>query len=334
MTIQVTSVGRLGDDEVESVLRAAVLAPSTHNTQPWLFRCTSAGIELRADPERRLPVVDADQRELVMSCGAALFNLRVAIHSLGIHPATTLLPRRTEPGLLAVVRPFGARAAETRVTRLARAIPLRHTNRSPFTAATVPPSLLGALRTAAELEHAWMPALDPDQRRGLHDLVRTAHRAQLADPAFLEEWSRWTGRDRATRDGVPTYAAGKDPDANDEWVLGDLDPHDGGNGHSTRAAVADPLIVIIGSFDDERIDWLRTGQAMERVLLTATAAGLDASFISQPVEVPAVRADLRRLLGGGLWPQIVLRVGYGSPVPWTPRRPLEDVLLNDGLLAS
>jgi nitroreductase len=334
MTTQVTSVGRLGYDQVESVLRAALLAPSTHNTQPWLFRCTSAGIELHADPGRTLPIVDTDQRELVMSCGAALFNLRVAIHSLGIHPATTLLPRRNEPDLLAVVRPFAARPAEARVTRLARAIPHRHTNRSPFTPATVPSFLLGALRTAAELEHAWMPALDPDQRRGLHDLVRTAHRAQLADPAFLEEWSQWTGPNRTTRDGVLTYAAGVDPVANVEWVFGDFDAHDGGNGHSTTTAEVDPLIVVIGSFDDERIDWLRAGQAMERVLLTATAAGLDASFISQPVEVRAVRADLRRLLGGGLWPQIVLRVGYGSPVPWTPRRPLEDVLLDDGLLAS
>jgi len=92
--------------------------------------------------------------------------------------------------------------------------------------------------------------------------------------------------------------------------------------------------LLTASFDDTAADRLRAGQAMQRVLLTATAAGFDASFISQPVEVPPVRAELRRLLGGGLWPQIVLRLGRGAPVPWTPRRSLDDVLLEPSRLSA
>lgn len=91
---------------------------------------------------------------------------------------------------------------------------------------------------------------------------------------------------------------------------------------------------MIGTFADQPIDRLRAGQAMQRVLLTATADGIDASFISQPVEVPAIRARLRDLLGGGLWPQIVLRLGYGTPVAWTPRRALEDVLFDPPPLSA
>jgi hypothetical protein len=326
MTPQVASVGGLNSDQVKSVLRSALLAPSTRNTQPWLFRCTSEGIEVRADPARALPIADPDRRELRMSCGAALLNLRVAIQALGIHPTTTLLPRRDDPQLMAIVRPFTTRRVDSRSAELARAVPLRRTNRRPFTSADVPWWVLGELRAAAEAEHAWMPKLGTEHRERLYELVHAAHRAQVADPDFLAEWRRWTGRASGTRDGVPTYAAGVSTSANDSWVLRDFAPQDG-IGEGTDPGVADPFVVVIGSFDDRPIDHLRAGQAMERVLLTATSVGLDASFISQPVEVPAVRAELKTLLGGGLWPQILFRIGYGTPMPWTPRRPLNEVML-------
>ncbi|MEQ0557989.1 nitroreductase family protein [Amycolatopsis sp. NEAU-NG30] len=329
MTLPITSIGLLDPDQVKSVLGAAVLAPSTHNTQPWRFRCTSAGLELHADPERALPVADADQRELLLSCGAALFNLRAAIHALGAHPATTLFPRRDDPTLLAVVRPFAARRPDPRMVALADAIPRRHTNRTPFAAVPIPASVVAGLRHAAEVEQAWLPRLDAVQRERLRELVHKGHHAQLADPAFLAEWRQWTARDPGSRDGVPEYAAGAMPSDNGGWVLRDF-----GSRPRGRREDSEPLVVVIGSFDDTRLDRLRAGQAMQRVLLTATAAGFDASFISQPVEVAPVRAELRQLLGGGLWPQIVLRLGRGTPVPWTPRRSLTDVLLEPDRLSA
>lgn len=329
MTLPITSIGLLNSDQVKSVLGAAVLAPSTHNTQPWRFRCTPAGIELHADPDRALPVADTDQRELLLSCGAALFNLRTAIHALGAHPATTVLPRRDDPTLLAAVRPFAARRPDRRLVRLADAIPRRHTNRTPFEAAVIPDAVVAELRYAAEAEQAWLPRLDTHQLDRLRELVHESHHVHVSNPAFLAEWRHWTGRAADSRDGVPEYAAGAMPSNDDGWILRDF-------GSPRRGPVddSDPLVVVIGSFDDTRADRIRAGQAMQRVLLTATAAGLDASFISQPVEVPEVRGELRALLGGGLWPQIVLRLGRGAPVPWTPRRSLADVLLEPDRLTA
>ncbi len=327
MTPPITSIGLLDSDQVKSVLGAAVLAPSTRNTQPWRFRCTAAGIELHADPDRALPVADAGRRELLLSCGAALFNLRTAIHALGAHPATTLLPRRDNPTLLAVVRPFAARRPNRRLVRLADAIPRRHTNRTPFEATVIPDAVVAELRHAAEAEQAWLPRMDTNQLGRLRGLVHQSHHAQVADPAFLAEWRHWTARPRDSRDGVPGYAAGAMP--SEDWVLRD-------SGSPRRGLVddADPLVVVLGSFDDKQADRIRAGQAMQRVLLTATAAGFDASFISQPVEVPAVRAELRTLLGGGLWPQVVLRFGRRTPAPWTPRRSLDEVLLKPDRLSA
>ncbi|WP_406630987.1 Acg family FMN-binding oxidoreductase [Amycolatopsis sp. WGS_07] len=325
MTLQVAPSGRLSAEQVTAVLHSAILAPSTHNTQPWLFSVGPAGIELYADPDRTLPVSDPDRRELLLSCGAALFNLRTAIHATGVHPATSFFPRRGDPDLLALVRPRGTAATDRKLASLAAAISRRHTNRTPFTAKPVPAGAMGALRHAAEVEHAWLPRLGPEQLAGLKELIRESHRLQTADPAFLAEWQRWTGRGRGKRDGVP-FAAGGAVTADDTWVLRDY-------GGGTRAPGAAPMVVVIGTFADQPIDRLRAGQAMQRVLLTATARGIDASFISQPVEVPATRARLRDLLGGGLWPQIVLRLGYGAPVPRTPRRALEDILVTPSPLS-
>jgi nitroreductase len=329
MTQLITSIGLLDPDQVTSVLGAAVLAPSTRNTQPWRFRCTAAGIELHADPSRALPVADTDQRELLLSCGAALFNLRTAIHALGAHPATTLLPRRDDPTLLAVVRPFAARKPDRRLVRLADAIPRRHTNRTPFEAAVIPDAVVAELRQAAEAEQSWLPRLDANQLDRLRDLMQQSHHAQAADPAFLAEWRHWTARSPGSRDGVPENTTGAMLPESEGWILSD-------SGSPRRGPVddPDPLVVVVGSFDDKQTDRIRAGQAMQRVLLTATAAGFDASFISRPVEVPAVRTELRTLLGGGLWPQIVLRLGHGTPASWTPRRSLDDVLLEPDRLSA
>ncbi|KZB86314.1 hypothetical protein AVL48_28815 [Amycolatopsis regifaucium] len=277
-------------------------------------------MELHADPRRILPVTDPDGRELILSCGAALFTLRTAIHALGFHPATTLMPSRADPDLLAVVRPFAERTPEPKITRLARAIPRRRTNRRPFLPTAIPRSTLAVLRHATELEHAWLPSLSAEQCGRLRDLTARARVAQLADPAFVAELRRWTELSAGTRDGVPSYATDGCP-ADESWLLEECGP-------PGAAGLPDPpLVVAIGSLTDERLDRLQAGQALQRVLLTATGAGLTASFISPPVMVRSARAELRRLLGCGVWPQVLLRLGYGTPLPWTPRRPLEDVLL-------
>jgi hypothetical protein len=228
-----------------------------------------------------------------------------------------------------VVRPFAARKPDRRLVQLADAIPRRHTNRTPFEASVIPEAVVADMRHAAEVEQAWLPRLDAHQLEQLRDLVHEGHRVQVSNPAFLAEWRRWTARAQECRDGVPEYAAGTMHSDNGGWVLRDF-----GSRRRGRTDESDPLVVVIGSFDDTRVDRIRAGQAMQRVLLTATAAELDASFISQPVEVPAVRAELRTLLGGGLWPQIVLRLGQGAPVPWTPRRSLDDVLLAPDRLSA
>jgi hypothetical protein len=190
----------------------------------------------------------------------------------------------------------------------------------------VPTPLHSQLRQAAEAERGWLAILDQPRLAALQSLVHRAHKAQLADAAFVAEWRQWVGRDGATRDGVPVHSSGPRPEPQDEWVLRDYSAGQATPRVAGKDFEPEPLICVLGSFQDSPTAQLQAGLATQRVLLTATDAGLSASFLSQVVEVPTARADLRTLLGGGLWPQAVLRIGYGSPVPATPRRPLEDVV--------
>jgi nitroreductase len=330
MTERVMPVGSLTGDEVATALRAAVAAPSLHNAQPWRFRCTPGTIELYADYTRAVPVADPDSRELLLGCGAALLNLRLALRAQGVYPDVRTFPDATRPDLLAVVRPAGRRPATPVDRALAAAIHRRRTNRRPFHGTPVPAPLRARLRRAAEAERAWLAVLEPAQLAVLRGLVHRAHEQQCGSEDFMIEWRRWTGREHGAAEGVPARSGGPLPEPQDEWVLRDFSAGQAAARVSGKDFESHPLIVVLGSFQDGTPTQLQAGQAMQRVLLTATDAGLSASFLSQVVEVATVRRELRALIGGGLWPQAVLRIGYGSPVPATPRRDLSEVVAGAG----
>ena len=149
---------------------AATAAPSFRNTQPWRFliRPDDSVIELHADPARMPPGTDPDGRAAHISCGAALFNLRLAITCSGAEPITRLLPDPAQPRLLATVRLAGPHRPRTRELDLCAALWRRHSGHVPRTGPPLRPSLLAALAEAAALEGA---ALRP---RGEEAVLATA----------------------------------------------------------------------------------------------------------------------------------------------------------------
>jgi hypothetical protein len=329
----VTPALGLSASEIEGVLAAASLAPSVHNSQPWRFRVSPNQIELYADPRRRLPATDPEDRELRLSCGAALLNLRLALQGLGIRPLVTLLPdgprvATASTGPLAVVRNGGRARSSPELTQLLGAISTRRTNRRPFLDAPVPAEHRAKLGRAAQAERAWSQVLsDPRELTALRDLLSRAHRRQMANPAFRAELAEWTGREGEHHDGVPVAAGGPLPEPQDEWGLRDFTAGRGWMRVRGKDFEPDPLLVVLSAFDDSAAAEVQAGQALQLMLLTATTLGLSASFLAQPIEVPDIRGELRRALGTTLWPLAILRIGFGSPVQPTPRRPVADLLM-------
>ena len=316
----------LSGPETTAVRETAALAPSVHNTQPWAFRVTADVVELHADPARRLPVADPDDQELRLACGAALFNLRLALLAHGVRPAVDLYPDPDRPQLVARLRRAGTGHATPELARLLDAVPRRHTNRRPFTGAPVADAERYALRRAAAEEGALLHLLPADRRAELGRLSVAAHRRQLADPAFRDELLRWTGVGPERHDGVPARAAGPQPAPHDRWVVRDFAA---GTGRE-RAAGKDedePLLAVLVPHASGRVAEIRAGEAMQRVLLTATADGLAVSFLSQLVEVPDAREAVRALVAAAHPPLAVLRIGHGLPAVRAPRRPTAELML-------
>lgn len=194
-------------DQVNYLIATAARAPSVHNTQPWRFKLSPDAIELYADPGRKLRI-DRAGREMLISCGAALFGLRLAIRSLGYQPVTELLPDPAQQRLLARVRLGAAVPISAAERRMLEAIPHRHTHRGPFANGPLPDGLLPALQHDAMAEGSTLVlvqrALSYQQ---LTDVVNAVGRRQDLDPVARAEMRRWTRAiGTAARDGVPAHA--------------------------------------------------------------------------------------------------------------------------------
>ncbi|MDN5917448.1 MAG: nitroreductase [Pseudonocardia sp.] len=314
----------LDHEQVLAVLTMAGRAPSLHNTQPWRFGLRPDAIEVVGDRDRQLSVADPAGRELRIACGAALFTLRLALIGLGIRPLVSVLPEADRPDLIATVRHGGRKSLTPELSRLRDAIPHRRTNRRPFTDVAVSSSARHAMCRAAVEEGAWLHLVtDPAQRHELGTMAREAHTRQIQDPAFSAEIATWTGHDGSRDDGVPASAGGPLPAPNQTWVTRDFT---GGQASGAGSVFEDePLIGVLSVHGDGAHEEIRAGQALQRVLLTATVHGVAVSFLSQLVEVPETRDRMRRLISGTRPPLVVLRMGHGLPAGGAPRRRVSDL---------
>lgn len=314
-----------------AAVRAAVRAPSVHNTQPWRFRLDGDSISVYADPGRQLPVTDTDGRALRLSCGAAVLNARLTLAHLGWASETTLRPDVGDPAHLATVRAVRARAATPAEQGLSAAIERRHSNRSPFLDTAVPLNVRARLLDAAREERCWLDLIvGPVAQHMIAELVATADRTLRATPGYQAELATWI-RDRPSSDGVPRDAGGPAPEPQDLLTRRDFGgpPRPPGRDYESE-----PFIGVLGAYGDTPVDDLQAGQALQRVLLTATANGLATSLMSQPIDIPSIREQLRLGLHRGGPPHILLRAGYAVPAEATPRRPIEDVLLPEATVPA
>lgn len=313
----------LSVDAIDHALRAAVRAPSPHNTQPWLFLVRPDHVDVWLDRDRVLAVADSTAREARISCGAALYNLWLDLTAAGRATTVQLMPDHAASDLLARVWVAGRRRPRPDEIELATVIHRRTSNRRPFLDRAVPMAARSALNRAAAAEDGTLVWLDgPGESSAYADLLRRAEASQGDDPRFQSELRRWVSGGVERDDGVSDLAAPMHPGRDEVLALRDY------HGESTveRQYERDPQIAVLASRGDTAIDHLRAGQALQRILLTATLGGLSTSFISQPIEVPTGRHAVRALLGGRLHPQAALRVGYGDPTQTTRRRPVADVI--------
>jgi hypothetical protein len=287
-------------------------------------------MQLLADRKRQLATTDPDGHLLLLSCGAALHHALVTIAAGGLLTEVDRIPEADEPDLLARIRVIGRGRPDAAAARMRDAIPRRRTDRRAFGDTTVPETSLTALRRAAEAAGAFVHVVNRGQMPMLSIATMRAATDELADPAYRAELAHWTSRPSDSGDGVPPAAA-VEP-APRRVPLRDHVP-----GREAGLRVGEGLdrgasyLILFGP-SDEPESWLRGGEALSAVLLTAVAEGLSAAPISDVIEQTWPRQLLRELLAGVGEPYLVVRVGVGGApgeLPEVPRRSAADVIDHD-----
>jgi hypothetical protein len=310
---------------VERLVSLACLAPSVHNTQPWLWRYDGEALELHADLRRRLPAEDPRGRNLTISCGAALHHLQFAARALGWQCTVERLPDGFPETVLA--RVSVSRLAHHAVARgdidLLRT---RCTDRRRFTAWPVPADRLADLCERATLWGARAEAVTSDAARFRLELLANRAISFLeVEGRRLVEQERWIDRDGP--DGIPLELLPDDPDpllARSRFRPGVLE--------DTRMVIhSGERVLALGGEGDDVASWLRTGEATSDLWLEATRAGMSVIPMSQPIEVESTRHEIATtVLAARFEPHLLLRVGWQAigrrGLPRTPRRALADVL--------
>lgn len=321
------------EDQFCFLLRYAALAPSSHNSQPWHCALSDAGIGVYADYTRRLPVADPGNRELLMSIGAFLMNLRIAAARFGFASRVDYNYSGDSERPIAFIQLVPRAAADriaSHLTPLFPAITTRHTNRQPFLLTRIPRGITEELRSLARASDVGLTlSTDGALNMKVADLVAAADRQQHANADYrheLAEWVRpnWTHK----HDGITGAAFGVSGVASalGPWVTRTFDMGQTQAARDKNLCAQAPLLIVIHG-EDTLPELLEAGEVLERVWLTLVREGLAVGFFNILLGVPGFRLDLRSLLGLSSWPQLLLRVGYSLSGPvQSPRRDLQDIL--------
>ncbi len=318
---------------VASLLRFAILAPSSHNTQPWLFRPAGNGIEVFGDGKRMLPASDASHRQFFISIGCTIENIMIAADYYGLSPRLDYFPDIKKPLLAARIKlSFPPRPISAGAEHLIFAIPRRHSNREPFSKMPITEDFLARLAKLPDPGATVKFISDSERKQLVAKVVGDATEAAFHDKGFCRELSHWIKPSlRMYHDGMPGYNIGI------PWLASFIVPlairfapvaKQQRKMVDTLTAAA-PVFGIITSQADDPAGHLAVGRSLERIWLTATLANIKLGFFAAPVEIGDFYRNLQDAANIAERPEAIFRLGYADKIPPpSPRRGVENVLIS------
>lgn len=321
------------DTEVISdAVELACRAPSLHNSQPWRFIVDGVdgqAVHLFLDPERAPRHTDTTGREALISCGAVLDHLRVAMAGAGWRAHVERFPNPNNPEHLASLSFSPMDFVTDGHRRRAEAIRQRRTDRLPF---ATPPDWQAFLQRLTDTANsAWVriDVIADEFRPQLAEASRMTEELRLYDSPYHAELVGWT-TDVGVSEGIPVGALISAAE-NERVELGRQDfPKVASGDRRTEVVTDHAKVLVLSTYDDNREAMLRCGEALSAALLDATMAGMATCTLTHITEVPASRRVVTTLVDREADPQVLIRVGLApgvdDPGPATPRRPLDEVL--------
>jgi hypothetical protein len=294
----------------EYLVDAAVWAPSVYDTHPWWFETRGSTVTLHADAERRLDVADPQGRQLYISCGAALYTLRLAVCSLGRLPEVRMRIHDDGPrDAIADISAGPSHPTSSEERQMYEQIRRRHTHSGGFRPGGLPIGLLQSLRAQAYTERVMLRIVaDPRCRIALAALTEAAEQVHRQNPAYVAEAARWAPCEE-TEETSPRETAHTDPDfAGCDFARGQ-----GWGRTATEQGDATGVVAILATHQDDEAAWLNAGQALQRILLYSAEHDVSAAFHSQALELPELREFIRVRFTDGCHPQMIMRLGVARP---------------------
>jgi nitroreductase len=314
-------------DVINDVVQLACRAPSLHNSQPWQWVFNRGQLRLFLDPSR---VMDTDHsaREALISCGAALDHLRVAMAAAGWQSHIDRFPEPTSANHLASVDFTPSDTVTERDRRLAGAIEARHTDRLPFSAVTEWQSIEAVVASSANRQAVHLEVIADSLHPRLEEAAQIAESLRMYDTPYHNELRWWTAPFEPS-EGIP-YSALVSAAEGDRVGVGRVFPVTRRPERRLEIPEDHAKVLLLSTDDDTRVDALSAGEALSAALLECTIAGLATCPVTHLTELSVTRELVRSLMDHDAVPQVLIRVGAVPAAekvpPRTPRRPLSAVL--------
>jgi|SRR5271166_4402708 len=313
---------------LKKAVQLACRAPSVYNSQPWRWVAEGGVLRLFVDRYRTVPGADDSGREAIISCGAVLDHLRVAMLASGWHAEIKRLPNPNDPDQLASIE-FSSIDHVTGAQRdRADAILRRRTDRLPFAWPTHWDSFAPVLRSMFDDSLVTLHVLSDGARPQL------AEASQLTEVVRRDDWSyhaelEWWTSPFVVNEGVPPSALASDKERY-RVDVGREFPIRSQEDRRPEIKVDWSKILVLSTPYDTNAHVLRCGEALSTVLLECTMAGMATCTLTHLIEVDESRDIVRSLINKRGEPQVLIRAGLAPPMENlpapTPRRPLDDVL--------
>lgn len=313
---------------LRDAVQLACRAPSVHNSQPWRWIAEDGRLRLFIDRHRTVPGTDQSSREAIISCGAVLDHLRISMLAAGWRSGVKRFPNPKDPDELAAVEFHPAEHVTHAQRESARAIMRRRTDRLPLDQPTYWDLFEPALRSGIDDSSVRLHVLPDEARLQLAEASLLTETIRRDDWLYHLELDWWTSP-FVVNEGVPPSALASDAehhrvDVGREFPLrlhADRRP---------RVKADWSKILVLSTPQDNRADWLSSGEVLSTVLLECTVAGMATCTLTHLTELDESRDIVRRLIDPDTQPQVLIRAGIAPviediPAP-TPRRPLGEVL--------
>jgi len=317
------------DTEVlKKAVQLACRAPSVHNSQPWRWVAEDGVLRLLVDHHRTLPATDYSGRELILSCGAVLNHLCVAMTAAGWDPKIERFPDPNDPDDLASVEFSPLDHVTDAAHRRAEAILQRRTDRLPLGRPTYWDLFEPALRSTFDDSLVTLDVLPDEVRPRLVEASQLTEALRRYDSYYHAELEWWTSSFVLT-EGMPPSALASDKE---RWRV-DVARSFPVRSHADRRGeikVDWAKILVLSTPEDTRADVFRCGEVLSTVLLECTMAGMATCTLTHLIELDESRDIVRGLIDQHGEPQVLIRAGIAPPMELlpaaTPRRRLDDVL--------